>query len=130
MMGSIFLILALLFSLLIAIIALANNDPVSVSYLLGRSEMPLILLILGSAISGAAAMGLFSIFRGIRTALKLREERRRYEDVSARVEALEQEKAALKAELGQIATQDQKEQPEEDAGEEPPAGEQTERDLV
>lgn len=129
-MGSIFLILALLFSLLIAIIALANNDPVSVSYLLGRSEMPLILLILGSAISGAAAMGLFSIFRGIRTALKLREERRRYEDVSARVEALEQEKAALKAELGQIATQDQKEQPEEDAGEEPPAGEQTERDLV
>ena len=129
MMGSIFLILALLFSLLIAIIALANNDPVSVSYLFGRSEVPLILLILGSAISGAAAMGLFSIFRGIRTALKLREERHRYEEVSARVKSLEQENTALQTELNQIVPQVEVEQSEE-AGEEPPAGEQTEQDPV
>ncbi len=129
-MGSIFLILALLFSLLIAIIALANNDPVSVNYLLGRSEIPLILLILGSAISGAVAMGLFSIFRGIRTALKFREERRRYEEVSARAKALEQEKSALQIEPGQIVSHDQKGQPEAEAGDEPPVGEQTEQDPV
>ena len=129
-MGSFFLILALLFSLLIAIIALANNDPVSVSYLFGRSEVPLILLILGSAISGAAAMGLFSIFRGIRSALKLREERHRYEEVSARVKSLEQDNAALQTELKQIVPQVEIKQSEEEAGEEPPAGEQTEQDQV
>jgi lipopolysaccharide assembly protein A len=125
MMGSFILILALLFSLLIAIIALANNNPVSVNYLFGRSEIPLILLILGSAISGAAVMGLFSIFRGIRTALKHREERRRYEEVTARAEALRQEKTALEAKLGRIAAQEN-ESPGEKAGAEQPVGEQAE----
>jgi lipopolysaccharide assembly protein A len=129
-MGAFFLILALLFSLLIAIVALANNDPVSVSYLFGRSHIPLILLILGSAISGAAAMGLFSIFRGIRTALKQREERRRFGELSARVETLEKEKAVLEAELRRFEVQDQKEQPGAEAGAERPAGEQPEQGPV
>ncbi len=135
-MGSIWLVLALAFSLLIAIVALANQQAVEVSYLFGRAEVYLIILILGSAIAGAVAMGLFSLFRGIRTAFKFREERRLREELQSRVQTLEQEKLALEAELGRaVSHQAQDSTPGEsadtgetaqDAEAPPPAGEESE----
>ena len=116
-MGSLFLILALFFSLLIAIVAIANNEPVPVNYLFGRAEISLIILILGSAITGALAMGLFSLFRSIRTALKFREGRRRQEELVLKVEQLEQEKCGLAEELARLAAP-----PEQPAVEAPAAG--------
>lgn len=98
-MGSLLLILGLLFSLLVAVIALANHNPVPVNYLIGKSEVPLILLILGSAACGALSMSLFSIFRGVRTAFKLREGRRRYDELDRRARELELDKAALETQL-------------------------------
>ena len=67
-MGSFYLILGLVFSLIIAIVALANTESVTVSYIFGRAEVSLILLILGSAFIGVLVMGLFSLFRSIRSA--------------------------------------------------------------
>ncbi|HOL18533.1 MAG TPA: LapA family protein [Bacillota bacterium] len=98
-MGSLLLILGLLFSLLVAAIAIVNHNLVPVNYLLGTSEVPLILLILGSAACGALVMGLFSIFRGVRTAFKVREGRRRYEELERRARELELDKAALETRL-------------------------------
>jgi uncharacterized integral membrane protein len=58
------IIFALLFTLLVAIFAVINVDPVRVDYLFGTSEWPLILVILGSVLMGAlimAAVGIIQI---------------------------------------------------------------------
>ncbi len=98
-MGSFYLIMGLVFSLIIAIMALANNETVTVSYIFGRAEVSLILLILGSAFVGAMAMGLFALFRSIRTAFAFREMRQKEETLQKNVKALEEEKVFLEAEL-------------------------------
>lgn len=97
-MGSFYLILALIFSLLIAIVALANNETVTVSYIFGQADVSLILLILGSAITGALAMGLFSLFRSIRTAFTFRDLRQQKDDLQKQVKSLEEENLFLQAE--------------------------------
>ncbi len=99
-MSMIYLVLALLFSLLIAIVAMVNGEIVTVNYLFGQARLSLIVLILGSACAGALAMGFFSIFRGIRNHLKFQEEHRNQEELQRRLELLEEEKNKLEAELG------------------------------
>lgn len=103
-MASFYLVLGLIFSLLIAIIALANNDLVTVSYIVGRVQISLILLILGSAATGALAMGLFSIFRSIRNAFAFRELRNQQVVLQKKVKALEEEKVFLLAELNRAVS--------------------------
>ncbi len=140
-MGSFYLILALVFILIIAIVALANNEPVTVSYIFGRAEVSLILLILGSAFVGALVMGFFAIFRSIRTAISFREMRRKNEDLQKQLKALEEEKIFLEAELNKAVsvpeeeTEDQKEaeqnekfQEEIQPGESPAAEVETEEE--
>jgi lipopolysaccharide assembly protein A len=103
-MGSFYLILGLIFSLIIAIIALANNETVTVSYIFGRLQVSLILLILGSAVTGALAMGLFSLFRSIRNAFAFRELRHQQEALQKQVKILEEEKIFLEAELNKAVS--------------------------
>jgi uncharacterized integral membrane protein len=103
-MGSFYLILGLIFSLIIAIIALANNETVTVSYIFGRLQVSLILLILGSAVTGALAMGLFSLFRSIRNAFAFRELRHQQEALQKQVKTLEEEKIFLEAELNKAVS--------------------------
>jgi lipopolysaccharide assembly protein A len=119
-MSSFYLIMGLIFSLLIAIIALANNEAVTVSYIFGRVEVSLILLIFGAAFSGALVMGLFSLFRSIRSALAFRESRRKQEALQKRIKQLEDEKIFLEAELNKyVSVQEEMEadlvEPEENA---------------
>lgn len=99
-MSMFYLVLALLFSLLIAVVAMVNGETVAVNYLFGQARLPLIVLILGSACSGALALGFFGLYRSIRTHLKFREVRHEQEDMQHRVEFLEKEKARLEAEVG------------------------------
>jgi uncharacterized integral membrane protein len=91
-MGSFYLILGLICSLLIAIVALANNETVTV-----RS-------IFGSAFSGALIMGLFSLFRAIRSALAFRESRHQQDTLQKQVRQLEEEVLFLKAELSRYSS--------------------------
>lgn len=98
-MGSFYLILALVFGLIVAIIALANNEIVTVSYIFGRTEVSLIILILGSSFFGALIMGLFSLFRSIRTAFAFRDMRNKNEELQHKIKALEEDKIFLEAEL-------------------------------
>jgi len=98
-MGSFYLILGLVVSLIIAIVALANTESVTVSYIFGRTEVSLILLILGSAFIGALVMGLFSLFRSIRSAFAFRDLRQKQEALQKQVKVLEEEKIFLEAEL-------------------------------
>ena len=116
-MGSFYLIMGLIFSLMIAIIALANNESVTVSYIVGRAEVSLILLILGSAVTGALVMGLFSIFRSIRTAFAFRDLRHQQKDLQKKVKTLEEEKVFLEAELNRelsVPAEEMEDLPEEE----------------
>ena len=99
-MSMFYLVLALLFSLFIAIVAMVNSEIVILNYLFGQAHISLIVLILGSACAGALTLGFFSLFRSIQTRLKFREVRRNQEELQSRVEFLEKEKNSLEAELG------------------------------
>ncbi len=99
-MAMLYLVFALLFSLLIAVVAIANGEIVTVNYLVGQADLSLIVLILGSASAGALTLGSFSLFRGIRTHLQFREARQEQLELQQRVEFLEEEKSRLEAEVG------------------------------
>ncbi|GGH85771.1 putative integral membrane protein [Pullulanibacillus pueri] len=59
-------ILALVFALLIAIFSVINVDPVTVNYLFGHAQWPLILVILGSVLVGGIIVGSVGIVRVFR----------------------------------------------------------------
>ena len=99
-MSMLYLVFALLFSLLIAVVAIGNGEIVTVNYLFGQARVSLIVLILGSACAGALALGFFGLFRSIRTHLKFREEHRNQEELQRRLKLLEEEKNVLEIELG------------------------------
>ncbi len=99
-MSMFYLMLALLFSLLIAVVAMINGDHVTVNYLFGQARLSLIVLILASACGGAMTMGFFSLFRGIRAHLKFREAHHNQEELQRCLDLLEKEKNNLDAELG------------------------------
>ncbi|MDO3410918.1 lipopolysaccharide assembly protein LapA domain-containing protein [Saccharibacillus sp. CPCC 101409] len=60
------LILMLIFALITAIFAVINVNPVEVNFLFGYANVPLVLLILGSALFGGLIVGLFGIYRQFR----------------------------------------------------------------
>lgn len=57
------LIWGLLFALIVALFAVFNVDGVSINYLFGKTEIPLIIVIIGSALLGGLVVGLFGIVR-------------------------------------------------------------------
>ncbi|MCP8970060.1 LapA family protein [Ectobacillus ponti] len=75
------LIFALLFAIIIAVLAVVNVKPVQVSYVFGTASIPLILVILGSALLGGLIMGSIGLFRSF--------------VLQRQVRALEKEKAEL-----------------------------------
>ncbi len=101
-MSSFYLILALVLSLVIALVAIANTEPVTVNYIFGRSDVSLIILILGSAFAGALVMGMISLFRGIKTVLAFRQVRQEKEALHKQTKELEEEKIFLQAELNKV----------------------------
>ncbi len=99
-MSMLYLVLALLFSLLIAVVAMVNSETVTVNYLLGEANVSLIVLILASASAGALTVGSLSLFRSIQSQLKFRSLRHQQTEQQNRVEFLEKENTRLEAELG------------------------------
>ncbi|ALC89576.1 hypothetical protein AM500_07105 [Bacillus sp. FJAT-18017] len=72
------LLLALVFALLIAILAVMNVEPVKVDYFFGTAQWPLILIILGSVLAGViftAAIGETRMYKLRRDLKKARKER-------------------------------------------------------
>ena len=99
-MSMFYLVVALLFSLLIAVVAMVNGEIVTVHYLFGQARVSLIVLILGSACAGALTLGFFSLYRSIRSHLKFRQEHRNQEELQRRLKLLEEEKSVLEMEFG------------------------------
>ncbi|KSU63830.1 hypothetical protein AS034_06180 [[Bacillus] enclensis] len=57
------LLLGIIFALIVAVFAVINVDPVTVNYLFGQAEWPLILVILGSVLMGGIIIGSVGLFR-------------------------------------------------------------------
>ncbi len=66
------ILLALVVVLIIAIFSVINVDPVTVHYLFGTSQWPLILVIIVSALLGALMVGFIGIFRVYRLQRELK----------------------------------------------------------
>lgn len=77
------LLLALLFALLVAIFAVLNVDSVPVNFIFADASIPLILVILSSALLGGLSVGMFGIIRQYklqRQIRKLSEELKEFQD--------------------------------------------------
>lgn len=59
------LILSILFAIIIAVFAIFNVESVKVNYLFGEAHLPLILVILFTALLGAAISGFIAMFKAI-----------------------------------------------------------------
>lgn len=114
-------ILALIFSLVIAVFAIANNQPIVVNYLYGKTEISAVVVILGAAILGALVMFLLNMFKQIKTGFRLRNLQGQVNDLSARVDELTGERDALLVQVGQLKEQEslEKEKEPEQSTEEP-----------
>lgn len=67
------LLLGLLFAIIIALFAIFNIDTVQVNYIFGKAELPLVLVILFSALLGAAVSGFVAMFRTVQSNHRVKE---------------------------------------------------------
>ncbi|MFC4388386.1 lipopolysaccharide assembly LapA domain-containing protein [Gracilibacillus marinus] len=77
MKGQTYIVLAIIFSVIIAIFAVINVEPVQVDYLFGTGQAPLILIILFSVLMGAvitAAVGVIRLIKLQREIKQLKQE--------------------------------------------------------
>jgi uncharacterized integral membrane protein len=100
MMGSFFLLVALLIGLFIAGVAFINNQVVTLNYYFGQISLTLFMLILGSAVAGALVMIFFGFYRSVHKFVNTRAERRNEKEMQRRVDHLEKDKRNLKDDLG------------------------------
>ncbi len=101
-MRNLFLLLALLLVLVIAVFAWINNEVVTVNYLFGQLSTTLFTLIVGSALAGALVMGFLIIFRSIQTYMKSQPERNLRKEMQKRVKTLEEEKEHQQEEMKKL----------------------------
>ena len=112
------LIVALLFSLIVAVFALVNNELVVVNFLFSTVEISLVLLILGSAAAGAVIMVFLSLVRHVQVGFQMRDLKKKVtvleEDLKAREELSAREAGARAEEIAPCGEETQ------GAGEEAP----------
>lgn len=60
------IILSIIFAILIAFFAVLNVEAVKVNYLFGTAQLPLILIILFTALLGAAISGFMAMFKTVK----------------------------------------------------------------
>ena len=66
-------LLGLLFAIIIAVFSVVNVDSVRINYVFGIAEWPLVLIILGSALLGAAISGFVAMFKSVMTTHRIKE---------------------------------------------------------
>jgi len=95
------LFLLLLFAILVAVFALINTEPVTINYGLGTVQAQLILVILGSALSGAVIVGIYGIVRQYVLQRDLKKAQKALQVLEAERDSLVKEVGALRARLEQ-----------------------------
>lgn len=101
-MGQLGVILGLIFSLFIAVFALANNQLIVVNYLFGKADISAVIVILGAACLGALSVFLLGVYKQIKGAFRLRGLQGEVGDLRSRLQQLEFERDNLLVQLGQL----------------------------
>ena len=90
------LLLGLLFAIIIAIFAVINVEPVEVNYLVAKAQWPLVLVILGSALLGAAVSGLIAIVKSTKLHHRMKVHHKEMDAKEQTIALLEKEIVELK----------------------------------
>lgn len=99
-MSQVGVILALVFSLIIAVFAILNNEPVVINYLFNTVEVSAVIVILGSAVSGAIVVFLLGVYRQIKLVVKMRGLTAEVQEREKELKELSQEHEALLNKIG------------------------------
>ena len=99
-MSQVGVILALVFSLIIAVFAILNNEPVVINYLFNTVEVSAVIVILGSAVSGAIVVFLLGVYRQIKLVVKMRGLTAEIQEREKELKELSQEHEALLSKIG------------------------------
>lgn len=86
----VYLIVALVFSLLVAVFAIQNTEIVVIKFLTFQSSVSLVLVILGSAAVGALALFFLNLFRQVGSWMTVRQLRHQKEELEKKVKLLEE----------------------------------------
>lgn len=89
------ILVALLFAVLIAIFAVFNVDSVPVNFIFSTEMIPLVLIILGSALLGALISGFFAIYKSYSTG-------RRVKDLQKQLHLKEEEVSAQRIQMQEM----------------------------
>jgi putative membrane protein len=122
MRGQRLLIFALIFALIIAIFSVLNVDAVPVNYLFGEAFIPLIIVIIASALTGGLIVGAVGIFRQyllqkevklLRNAIKAELGEKALEEIDRKVKKEKEPKKTEKIDPidEQVASADHEEEP-------------------
>ncbi|MBY0095979.1 LapA family protein [Mesobacillus maritimus] len=84
------LILALIFALIVAVFAVVNVESVKVDYVFGTAYLPLILIVLGSALLGGLIVGSIGLFRNFMLQRKVKQLSKEKIHLEEKIEELEQ----------------------------------------
>lgn len=98
-MSQVGIIVALIFSLIIAVFAILNNQPVVINYLFNKVDVSAVIVILGAAFSGAFIVFLLGVYRQIKLVVKMRGLTADIKDRDKKLEMLSQEYEALLSRL-------------------------------
>lgn len=89
-------IVGLVFAIIIAVFSVMNVEAVPVNYIFGTAKWPLVLVILGSALLGAAVSGFIALFRTVKAKRHTKEIVKDLEAKDALIKALKSEVEQLK----------------------------------
>ncbi len=101
-LAQVVLVLALVFSLLVAVFAVQNADPVTVKLLAWRFDTSLVIVILAAAAGGAALLALLGVFAQLRLGLQLKSTKGRAGQLQKELVRLEEEKSRLAQEVARL----------------------------
>ncbi len=101
-MRTFFIVIAVLVALFITLVALINDEIITLNYLFGQVDIALFTLILGSALAGVLVMVFFSIYRSIHNYIKSQGDRGHRKELQRRIRILEDEKRKLEVEVSKL----------------------------
>ncbi|WP_424909560.1 LapA family protein [Thermovenabulum sp.] len=99
----IFIVIALLFALFVAIFALSNSEIVNIRFFGNIYSMSQALIIIGCTVFGALAVMVLGLFSRIRTAFKMREYKNKIKNLENELEEARREIEKLKENINMLS---------------------------
>ncbi|GAB1772355.1 DUF1049 domain-containing protein [Priestia megaterium] len=110
MKGQSFFILGLIFALIIAVLAVINNDPVQFNYVFGSQKWPLILIILTTAVFGGVMAASLSFVKIVQLRGQVKQKNKRIAELEEEIKQHKPVEPVVEEEPNQPATRTERAQ--------------------